>query len=233
MAIVQQILTEGQILGFKGQVDFYYHRGRVIARAWPTKRTIPPRPKEAAQQSFFGRVNSMIKEIDEPTRQEWRNFVKGRNIAWPDMIRKAALIDNPERELLPPVRIVRKFARKMFGSGGMITWYIEGCKPLTDNLPLTMLINYSEEPIAPIKWQAVKYNVRRRAIMDQVIRPTMGPYMLQSPTYWYGVYNQLACSMFWSSRPKYVQWVLVPSSRPDAMAWQSPIYTEQIEWYGR
>ena len=173
MAIVEGTLTEAMILGLKGTIDFYYHRGQLVARMWPKKRTIPPTVAEAASQSFFGLVQTKIKNMSAPNRDQWRQYVVGRNIVWTDAIRFFNLSDNPTHKLWQSCYYSHTIASK----NGNVTTARSYFKPdigfeATDP-ELMWGVNAQKAPLSPVKWQEVKIKARRRAILDKQIRPAL------------------------------------------------------------
>ncbi len=171
MAIIEGLLTEAQILGFRGVIDFYYHRGRIVAREWPKKRTLPPRTDELIGQTFFGAVNTSLKDMSEPNREEWRKFVVGRNIAWPDAVRKFRMLTNPNKVLWPHFYIDHIDYRQTGDIRWADIWFRKDANYFEPTVPLNCRFLDGFTPVQPVTWQAVGYKRRRRAIMDQVIRP--------------------------------------------------------------
>jgi len=173
MAIVKGVLTEAQILGFRGTIDFYYHRGQLIARQWPKKRTIPPTAQESSNREFFGRVQSKIKNMPEDYRQQWRMWLQGPNIVWTDAIRFFTLPNNPEKHVWPTVR----WAHSIAYFDGVDWFFSHYFLPLEADLDriseLWGVWNNlgDQEPITP--WHVVGRKRRRRAIMDNVYRPAL------------------------------------------------------------
>lgn len=188
MAVVKGLLTEAMILGLKGEIDFYYHRGQVVARSWPKKRTIPATVAEQSNQTFFGKVQTKIKNMSEPNRAQWRAFTRGTNIIWTDAVRFSNLTGNPDQIILPNVYALRwtaeirdypanppydknYYLKVFYKKDG---WTGDATELFGVHLIL------SETPIAPITWQAVGQKRRRRAILSEQFRPQSSGYNHQS-----------------------------------------------------
>lgn len=230
MAIVETPLTEAQILGFKGTVDFYYFRGKVVARQWPEKRKIPPTANEAANQTFFGEVQSKIHRMSEPNRQQWRDFVNGTNIIWTDAIRFFNLSENPDKELLPNYYFSRIEAKHYASFGWwLISVYFTRDDDASD-YGSSIIANLSNTPFKPIVWQAVGEKRRRRAILSKMYRPQFTGFVFSADIGGAPNINELRARFFTTWRQDYIQLCAVPKSNKTAKRMQTPIITQKLNW---
>lgn len=230
MAIIHQLLTEAQILGMKGEVDFYYQRGRTVCRSWPKKRTVPPTAAELANQSFFGRVQNKIKRMSEPNRGQWRDFVRGTNIVWTDAIRFFNLSDNPDRELLPNFYFDSINATHFADMG----WWLMTVKFKRDDIESDygscIIANLSNEPFNEVVWQSVGRKRRRRAILSDMFRPQFSGYIYPVDIHVSPEPDEAWAQFFTTWRNDYIQFCAVPKSNKDPKRMQTPIFTRKLEW---
>ena len=230
MAIVEGILTEAQILGYKGTVDFYYSRGNLIARQWPKKRTIPPTAKESANQSFFGLIQTKIHEMSEPNRDEWRKFVRGTNIIWTDAIRFFNLTKNPDKEILPNFFYIETSAiyRPEYDQAQITIFFRH--EQAVSGREFRLLYDLSDEPFAPVVWQNVGEKARRRAIMSEQFRPQFTGFT--SSGFFGSLFAENKFCMIIAMQPKqkYLRFTMVPTSAPITERMQCPIYTITLNW---
>ena len=230
MAKIEGLLTEAQILGLKGVIDFYYFRGSVVARMWPTKRTIPKTEKEIEGQVFFGLVQNKIKNMCELNRDEWRKFVAGNNIVWTDAIRMFHLTNNPDRELFPNFYFDHYEIHTDSGYY-WISWFINKDCDAAEPVPRSRVsFDYDDDPQTPITWQSVGIKRRRRAIQDKKIRPAFtgfnnGSFRWQehSETQW-----KARARLPW--KRKYLSYAVYSGTRPKPDSLYTPIYNVELDW---
>lgn len=230
MAIINQPLTEGQILGFKGTVDFYYFRGKVVAREWPRRRKIPPKPAEAANQTFFGRVQTKIKNMSEPNRDEWRKFVRGTNIVWTDAIRFFNLSDNPARTLCPNLYLKTAAFRYDLSEDRYFMFFsfvIDG-PPVEPGM--NVIYQTSNTPFQNVVWQAVGQKRRRRAILSEQFRPQFTGFLKSKPLEMNPFTNRYYLEQTVDTTFEWIRFAVVPADRPIPSRLQTPIYVQKADW---
>jgi hypothetical protein len=88
---------------FAGKVDFYYWKGKPVARRWPKKPTGPPTAAVAQARAIFAETNRQIGTITKPEKRLWRAFVTAKNTAWFDHVKRDwyALIKNGDFQRIP------------------------------------------------------------------------------------------------------------------------------------
>lgn len=230
MAIIEGILTEAQILGFRGQIDFYYHRGQLIARAWPKKRTIPPTAAEASNQTFFGQIQTKIRNMPEVARQQWREFVYGKNIVWTDAIRFFNLTGNPDKDITQTVWFAFAVISQPSPGIYLLVFAFNHLESPFDHHELGTLIQSQDSDPGPVVWQNVGFKCRRRAIIDQKIRPALSGWIDKDSL------SSLASEPWATSR--YLNWFPRPffqvavTVRPDFLMQrlQTPVYQFEVTW---
>lgn len=171
MAVLKGLLTDAQITGYRGEIDFYYQRGTLVARSWPKKRSIPPSESELENRRFFGAVNTMIREKSPASKEEWRRYVRGTTIAWTDPIRWYTHQDNPEHHIPPNIT----FSRLQWSIVGppynvRLEWTFDNF-PWQPDDALILLYAASYDQFPPIRWEEVGYKCRRRSLVDKKFAP--------------------------------------------------------------
>ena len=230
MAICEQPLTEAMILGLRGQVDFYYWKGKVIARRWPRKRTSPPHPKEKEGQDFFGRVNHQIKQMSAPNRDQWRAWVEGSTIVWTDAIRFFNCSDNPEHILPPPFYHTNtaSICYPQFADYRVRLFYIADMP--TTELESVALGSWFDRMPPSTDWEFVRQKRRRRAILDAMFRPAKSGFLMTRPIHFIEA-DEVFFSEMISEYPKpFLLHTTAPTQLPYADRAQTPHKIEAIQW---
>jgi hypothetical protein len=83
VAIVSHISRE-LVRGFAGCVDFYYWRGKAIARKWPQHSRIPATVAQAAAREVFKLSRKNLKFFSPEVREAWKLLYWGKNENWLD-----------------------------------------------------------------------------------------------------------------------------------------------------
>lgn len=171
MAIVQGILSDGQILGFKGQIDFYYQRGQLVARKWPKPPSGEPTEAVKAERAFFAAVNRSIGLKSEASKEAWKNYVSGTTITWTDPIRWYAYQNNDLR-LLEPNLTLYDVSVERLGSFWYLTITLKKDQGAADPNPDCLLLyNWSYDEYPPVTWEFVGYKCRKRALSEKRYAP--------------------------------------------------------------
>ena len=224
------MLSEAQILGLKGTIDCYYWRGKPVARMWPQRRRVPPHPTEAANQRWFGQVQSQIKAMSEPNRDEWRKFVRGTNIVWADAIKTFRMWQNPDKILWPNMWFWRVTGRQTT-PGGLynITWQF--WRDNTDaEADAVVLYSLSDTPTQPVVWQAVGTKRRRRAVIAEAFAPQFTGFKFSELLVKSTVTNTYSAIAFRETRYDFVRFCVAPIALPTPRHLVTPIYTLPIRW---
>lgn len=69
MVILERMPDPGVVRSFRGTVDFYVDKGRVIARSWPQKRRGSPRLPEIYQQNWLREANLQYRALHGQLRR--------------------------------------------------------------------------------------------------------------------------------------------------------------------
>lgn len=69
MVILDRMPDPGVIRSFRGSIDFYVDKGRVIARSWPQKRRGSPRLPEIYQQNWLIEANLLYRQLHGQLRR--------------------------------------------------------------------------------------------------------------------------------------------------------------------
>jgi len=85
MAVLDALPERQVIDGFKGIIDFYLWKGLPCARKWPVWHKRKPSAAELANQTLFAAIVLSWNDLDQVTRQTYRDLAQGTGLTGRDV----------------------------------------------------------------------------------------------------------------------------------------------------
>lgn len=76
------------VKGARRQIDFYFQRGRQVARNWPKKSNLIPTPAQKIQRDNFRYIETTLKSQGEQQRRAWQLWTPPNSQSWVDFVHR-------------------------------------------------------------------------------------------------------------------------------------------------
>lgn len=84
MAKIIGKISQEIIRSLKGQVDFYYWKGKLVCRKWPDWSKFKPSPRQKEAMEVFRKSREILKQVSPRIRRIWQSMTEGNKMAWVD-----------------------------------------------------------------------------------------------------------------------------------------------------
>lgn len=118
----------GEAIGkLSGEVDFYYHHGKPVARSWPRHpKRLHTINQRKAQEAFI-KARKAVKNIPTALKAAWTFFFYGKSKAWIDFYTSNFIKYTLRYGRTPPV--ISGFSIEQDGSDYIISFKTDRCEP--------------------------------------------------------------------------------------------------------
>ena len=88
MAVIKYPMSMAVVKGLRHTADFYFQRGRQIARWWPKKSNLVPTPKQKIQRDNFRAIECALKSQGPQQRAAWQDWQPHTGQTWVDYLHR-------------------------------------------------------------------------------------------------------------------------------------------------
>lgn len=88
MAVINYPMSMAVVKGLRHTADFYFQRGRQVARWWPKKSNLVPTPKQKIQRDNFRAIECTLKSQGQQQRTAWQDWQPYNGQTWVDYLHR-------------------------------------------------------------------------------------------------------------------------------------------------
>lgn len=204
MATISHPVSFALVKGLRGRTDFYFQRGKQIARTWPRKSNLVGTPAQKVQRRNFAAIECTLKSQNAQQRRAWQAWPPGDGQGWVDFVHRVWMPLAADGSLcnVPDFTRVRVIPRFPWPNSTLrVDWQpVPGTE-----FPALDVIRTSATPTRPLwPWHVLDFKIQRGGFRQPRWAPSNTGYVRSAPNYvnqeagfaWYFIPSDWLCCSF-------------------------------------
>ena len=183
MSVIPHPVSMATVKGLAGTVDFYFQRGRQIARSWPRKSNLIPTPAQKIQRDNFAAIENWLKSQSRQQRSQWQAWQPPVGQTWVDYVHRVQM-SNAAYGTLVNVNDFLRYRVILRFPWPNNTLRVDWDHNRYPSPPLLAVIRTRTTPDEPRwRWQVFDNKIQRGRFTQPRWGPRIGPYFRSLPNY--------------------------------------------------